>query len=330
MRRAVGLFLVMVAPLAFLSADDGSGRTAGLTLLRTMDARPTGLGQAFSGVNGGIDSLSINPAGAATLKDPALSATYVNGITDDNMGSLAYAHPFSKGSLFLGVTYFDAGTIDITPSGGGPTTTKRAQQDQVGMLGFALGKEFPLSVGVDAKFYKFQLAETANASGVAGDAGAVWRTPVEGLSLGGAIQNFGSDLQYEVEKEPLPQVARAGVAYQIDFQKFSHTNHIPYRAMMVTDVVKIKNQTTAFAGGLELTTDLSMMDRSGSATLRGGFNSGTNNFTAGVGFSLSDLVIDYSISLLQDSLGPLHRVTLGWRFLPARRTKDRFGLSPAP
>jgi hypothetical protein len=46
----------------------------------------------------------------------------------------------------------------------------------------------------------------------AADAGIVWRTPLSGLSLGSAIQNVGSDLKYEVEKEPLPQVARAGAA----------------------------------------------------------------------------------------------------------------------
>jgi hypothetical protein len=38
----------------------------------------------------------------------------------------------------------------------------------------------------------------------------------------------------------------------LDFQKLSALKRIPYRATIVTDAIKVKNQSTAFAGGLEL------------------------------------------------------------------------------
>ena len=48
-----------------------SGRTGGLTLLRSVAARPSALGEAYAGVSGDIDAMPINPASLATLPNPA-------------------------------------------------------------------------------------------------------------------------------------------------------------------------------------------------------------------------------------------------------------------
>jgi hypothetical protein len=315
-KRLMAAVVFLAAPIA-LFAESGQGLTAGLTLLKPLDARPMGLGRAFTGVNGGMDSLNSNPGGLGTLKDPALSATYVSGIVDDNFGSFAYAHPVAIGSLFASLSYFDGGKIDITPTGG-PTETKRAEQDEVGLVGLALGKTSPFSLGLAAKFYRFNLAEAASASGLAADAGVIWRTPIEGFSLGGALQNMGSDLKYEVESEPIPQTARAGAAYELNFENLSAFRRLPFRALLAADAIKVKNEDAGIAAGLELTTDTDLMDYVGTASLRGGYNSSGNVFSAGVGFRIGDLALDYALNVLHDSMGQVHRVTLGWRFLPAK------------
>lgn len=310
-RLMIALLVATGFCLAAHAADEG--RSGGITLLRGMGARPAGFGEAFAAVSGDIQSIGVNPAGLATITEPALSATYLNGIVDDSFGIVHYAHRLGFGSLFAGAAYFDGGDIELNLSGG-VQETRKAQQDQVGLVGFAVGADTPISFGATAKMYKFELAEEAKADGVAGDVGLVWRTPLKGFSIGGSFQNLGSDFKYETESESLPQASRAGAAYELDFQDFSKLKKIPYRALIVADAINVKDQDGAFAAGLELQADMEVSDYSGTAALRGGYNSGSESVSVGIGFRLANVFLDYVLNLLQDELDEVHRVTLGWKF----------------
>ncbi len=291
-----------------------AGLTSGEILRRTLPAKPAGFGEAYVGMSGDIDSIQFNPGAMARLEHPSISTTYQHGFVEDNFGSLEYAHPLPFGSVYMGGSYFDAGTIDINQSDG-TQGTRRAEQDMLGVIGVAVGKNFPVSAGINGKFFRSDLAETAQATGSALDAGVHWRTPVYGLGFGAAVQNVGSDLQYENAGDPLPRTFRFGISYVMDLQEMKVLKTFPYTFHVLVDGVNTKDEQTGVHAGLEVARRLAMFDTEGSAALRGGYRSDAKSGDVGIGFVIGNFSIDYAIHLIND-LDPSHRVTLGYRFLP--------------
>src|SRR5205823_1373523 len=153
---------------------------------------------------------------------------------------------------------------------------------------------------------------------VAVDGGVYWQTPLKGLTFGGSIQNVGSDLKYEVESEPLPQTVRGGGAYDFNLEDLNIFKRIPYHVLIAADGVKTKNQDSSVNSGLELRRDLVIMDQTGYAALRGGYESGPKRVSVGVGFLIGGFVLDYAFSFSKDNLDDINRVTIGWFFIPGK------------
>lgn len=287
---------------------------AGLTLLRAIGARPAGLGEAFTAVPGDLQGLGFNPAGLAKLSAPSITAAFNRGLDDDSYGHVAYGHSVSFGSIFMGGAYYDAGDIDLDINGVAQGTRK-AQQDMVGMAGLSIGRTSPVSFGLNAKFFKSELAEVATASALAVDGGILYQTSLEGLSLGAAVLNVGSDLKYEVESESLPQTARVGAAYDIDFQKFSRIKSVPYNLLLSVDGVKTKDEDSSVNSGFEIRRDLVIVEQGGYAALRGGYASGPKRGHIGVGFNVGNFLLDYAMGFSkEETLENINRVNIGWIF----------------
>ena len=309
-RRAALFAIALVFGAASAHAD--AARTAGLTLQRTTGARPAGMGEAFAGLADDANAYAYNPAGYGTLPDSQAMATYLRGIVKDQFGFLGYAHALPWGAVFAGASYFDAGTIDLNLSNG-LQDTRRAQQDVVAMVGAGVGRNGPLSAGVLVKGFRFELAEEATASGVAADAGLLWRTPLRGLSFGAAVQNAGPDIRYEAEDEPIPLTGRAGAAWSIDFDRFNRLRSVPYTLILAADAVSVRRDDTAARAGLELRRTVESPLGDGHAALRGGYAADREAITIGAGALMGTFSLDYAINLFDD-LDPAHRVTIGWVF----------------
>ncbi len=299
---------------ASLASAEYSGTTGGQTLQRLVPARPTALGEAFTAIGGDIDAITVNPAGVAKIPGKAISTTYQKAFADQSFGSLMYAHPISFGSLFVGGGYFDAGTIDINQTDG-TNERRRAQQDVVGMAGFALGRHTPFSLGVTGKFLRSELAEEATAEVAAFDAGLQWETPVNNLVLGAAAQNMGPDIEYEQEGDPLPSAFRGGISYDLDPAELGWVKDFPYQFLLTVDGIKTKDEDGGVLAGLEVTRLLEFLEKEGSAAIRGGYRSDRETVTAGIGFMVGNIAFDYAVAIIAD-LDELHRFTLSYRFLP--------------
>ena len=249
MRRAASVaVLLALAPARGFAASASNGAAV---LRLPMSARAAALGGALSAVDGGLDSLGVNPAGAAAPKRPELLTSFFTGIADDSFGFLGYAHPLKAGTAFAGFSYYDAGTVGIVNLDGSQQTVV-AERDYVGMAGWAMPLGFGLSVGALGKAYKFTLAQSASASGYAGDAGARWATPVKGLSLGAAVQNLGPNVKYEQSGDPLPLTARAGAAWTYETRppEGDRSVYSGTRLILTADAVKVRDEAyTAAAGG---------------------------------------------------------------------------------
>jgi hypothetical protein len=294
------------------SAAGQAGTTAGATLTRPLGSRAVAMAEAFTAVDGGMDSLSYNTAGLTGLKQPEFRADYTRGIVDDSFTFLGYGHKFKSVTAAAGLAYYDAGTINLNLSNG-TTGKRRVQQDWVGL--FAVGAELPggLSVGGAFKPYRFTLAQEATARGAAFDAGARWRTPVPGLAAGAALMNFGPPVKFESSGDPLPRAARAGLAYELMLPEAANEASAAFDRMTIAaDVLsRLGDRVTAVLG-----TELRMpFGDKMAVALRAGyhFNSDTNSVAAGIGVREGRFQFDYGLGV-QRALGSAHHVTVGARF----------------
>ena len=311
--KYIGAMLLLLISPSVLFAE--AGLTAGTLLSRTLDARAAGLGQALTADSGNIDDAFFNPAGLARLEHPEISATYQNGLLDDSIGGITYAHDTGYGSWFAGASALDAGTIDLNQSDG-TTGSRHAEQDVSTAFGMAFGRNGPLSTGLSVKYLRSQLADTANANAVAGDAGLYWKTPVPGFRLAAAIQNVGSDLKYEQETDSLPTAERLGASYLLDLEESVRTpDFLKCQYLFLLDGVKTKDDDATFNMGFEIRKRIDSDVTPGWAALRGGYISATKAVAIGIGFDLWNVSLDYAINIIND-LDNTHRFTLGYRFGP--------------
>jgi len=310
MRRALLAAALALAPAAALAASASNG---GVTLRRPLSSRAAGLGEAFAAVDGGADSVGSNPAGAAAAKRPELLTTFTSGVSDDAFGFFGYVHPTKRGAAIAGLAYYDAGTFNAVDANGGQTTVV-AQRDYVGTFGWALPLGGGLSVGALGKAYRFTLAQSASASGFAGDAGARWATPVPGLSLGASLQNLGPGVKFETASDPLPLTARAGAAWTIE--SLAAPGELTYyrgtRFLLTADVNKVRDEPGTGASGAEFTLD---MGDATEITLRGAYvySAGNGGPSFGVGLREGRFTGDYALLSKRD-LGSVQNISLGVRF----------------
>ena len=310
MTRLIAAALWLCATPSGAAAE--AGLTGAVTLSRPLGARAEAMGGAFSAVEGGLDSLTYNPAGLARLAEREARLDYTRGLVDDSFSFLGYAQRLAPVTLAAGAAYYDAGTINLNLSDG-TKGQRKVEQDWLGLLSAAVELPSGFTAGATAKYYRFSLAQTASASGMAFDAGARWAAPVRGLSVGAALQNAGSAVKFEQEGDPLPRAARAGLAYDIDLRAPDPSREASIgfdRFLLTADAVSVLKQPLVAAAGLEMQVPLGGADH---AALRLGyqFNS-PDSLTLGLGIREGRCIFDYALGLAR-ALGSAHHFSLGVR-----------------
>lgn len=303
-----------LAALAFLFALAAPAAAAGSpTLRRSLSARSAAMADAYSAVADGISSLGTNPAGLAAALRPQLDTTYTSGVLDDTFGFLGWAQPLPLGVAAAGLSYYDAGKVELHFTGG-RSETRSAQRDFVGHLAWGLTLPGGLSVGAAGKYYRFELAQEARAAGFAGDVGAQWKTPIKGLTFGAALQNAGPDVRFEVESDPLPLTARGGASWSWasaaakDVESYLTVT----RLLASAEAIKVRDEALIGALGSELAMDFGADT---SIALRAGWrlNADYANLTLGIGMREGRFTLDYTMAEKR-TLGQTHYAGLGVRF----------------
>ncbi|MEK7390048.1 MAG: PorV/PorQ family protein [Elusimicrobiota bacterium] len=301
--------------LAVSGPSWAAGITGATTLRRPLSTRASAMAEAYSAVPGGLTSLGTNPAGLASTARPSLDTLFMSGVIDDTFGFIGWAQPMKKSAAAAGLSYYDAGKIDIRVSGGA-TETRTAARDFVGHLAWALSLPANASAGATVKYYRFELAQEARASGFAFDLGTQWKTPVKGLALGGAIQNLGPNVKFEQESDPLPLTWRTGLSWSwmsVPVQEDSAQTYLSgTRFVACADAIKMRGEAVLAALGAELAMDFGPTT---SIALRGGMRLNTNagSMTLGLGLREGRYRLDYALGE-KSSLGHVHHAGLGVRF----------------
>jgi hypothetical protein len=290
-------------------------RTGGTTLLETMDARAAALGEAGSTLTGDLSGVAFNPALLTAMDGAQLETQFQVAPGDVRTGLVAYGRGGPRLGWSASVVYLDAGTIEIVPAAGAPST-KKAQQDLVGTFSAGAALAPWLRVGGTVKGLQSELVDEYTATVVAGDAGVLINLPFPGWRLGGSAQNVGPDLTYKNTGDPLPTFYRGGISYTYSSEGgepspsssmwYSEGRNSGRRIWVGADAVV--DRWGSVVGNLGVEWEHAQM-----ASLRFGGILDENNlgFTAGFGFLIKQWRLDYAIQLVED-ISDRHRVSVSY------------------
>ncbi|MBI1979727.1 MAG: PorV/PorQ family protein [Elusimicrobia bacterium] len=311
-KRSLTLVLTFLLCVDILNAFGRKtvGTTGAKFLRLGVNARAIAMGEAYTAVSDGSDSVYWNPAGLDRVEGNSISfmhASYLQTIAYD---FASYAKRIGDaGTLGVGVQYVNVGSIDETNEFG--VNVGQFQPSHMA-VSIGWGSRFTriiekggegFSWGIAGKFIRSRIIETAVAG--AADLGVGWH-PTEESALSVSVQNIGSNLKFKDESDPLPIVVKVGSSYRIR-----------QRLLLALDADFPRDNDPSGAFGLEYVKPIS-----GEMWLagRGGFNtttiteiSGLSSLSAGAGFGWRSYSIDFAWVPF-GNLGNTYRVSLSAKF----------------
>lgn len=312
----LGAALVLVVsfvPRAFAAP----GATGASFLKFTPSPRATGMGESHVSVVGDAYSTYWNPAGLAAVAVPELAATYNSSFEDVETQYVAAAWPLESGStLGFGFT-----RLAVSPFQGYDSIGVRTKM--VDSSAFSAGLSYGrviykdeiarplLSAGAGLKYIGARL-DNVSAGAFAADFGAVYtirpasywlkNIPAQEFRIALAARNIGTGLKYDKDSTPLPASVSLGASWQ------GHPRGDSSLIVSLDNIVQ-KGDGYFLALGTEFTAFQLL-------SLRAGFRTGQDigsGIRAGVGFHISSIDLDYSMSPFGD-LGNMHKFGLSMKF----------------
>jgi hypothetical protein len=330
---------IMTAGLLCVSASYAQkvGSTS-MQFLKVMpSARATALGEAYAVWATGAEAIFWNPAGLARLDNMEFSTTYVDWLFDAQQGALSYALAIRGfGAIGVQVQYVDFGKFEETTNErpyisdpDNPGLTGRTFSPFSYLIGISYARDLTdkFSVGLGMKYAHESLFDgrklTAQvrqgvleevdtwANGLLFDFGIRYNTGYRSIHIGSAVQNFGADVKYAKESNPVPLLFRFGIGADVIgpdglLRPGSEAN----RLSMAFDIFHPNDYAQQMHAGVEY-------EFAASFALRGGykFNYDYDGLTLGAGvkhaFEGVRLSADYSYGAMGTYLGNVQRFSLG-------------------
>jgi hypothetical protein len=299
-------------------------------------ARGTAMGDAYSVIASGAEAVYWNPSGVALARGNEFSSTYIDWIFDAQQGTLSYATTIGDiGAIGLQVQYVDYGEFEETSN----DLPYIKNPDEPGMTGqtfhpfsYLVGATYArsltdrFSVGLTAKYaheslFNGQSVLAQVSQGVyenvqtwAGvmlfDFGVRYDAGFHTVQLAAAVQNFGSNVTYAKESNPVPLLFRFGIAGDLLGKDALLVEREGQRLTVAFDLFQPNDYAQQAHLGLEY-------EFADAFALRAGykFNYDNESFTFGVGFKQTlgstRFSLDYSYGSVGTLLGAVQRITLG-------------------
>ena len=295
--------LVLLTPLSAWAG--GAGTTSAQFLKMGVGARSLGMAGAYVAVADDAHALYWNPAGAAQAERPQIASSYNILYQDTSQGYLSYIHPTSVGVWGLGLNYLQVADIEKRAGDTAAADSTFSSKDSAYSVSYTRPRVWKdLSLGFTLKALQLKL-DTKSASAFAVDLGAHYRREDSPLSLGVSVLNLGSSVKYDTVSDPLPLGVKVGAAYRF------FNNRLLAAAGADSWVQEGINSAQL---GVEWRPVSLFALRTGyqyapSRTELGG----TVGFSAGVGFHVRKLDIDYAYVPFGD-LGDTNRLSLSFTF----------------
>ncbi|MCU0452611.1 MAG: type IX secretion system protein PorQ [Bacteroidetes bacterium] len=287
-------------------------------LRHDIPARTAALGGAFLAMQDDPNLLFVNPAGLATVSSRQVSIGYLDHLLDISAGSIAFATEWDGiGPVAIGAQFYHYGSFDRTDALLNTSGTFSAV-DLALSAGLAHEVAPNLSVGGALTFIHASIADYRS-TGVAVDAGVLYRIPEERLAIGASILHAGAQLStFNGVREDLPLDVRVGVS--------KRPEHLPVFLnlnlhRLQEDAESIGERFQRFSAGAEFELSPSLRLRLGynnqlRKELRLGSSAGLAGFSGGFGVTVAGYLVDYAFNSY-GSIGGLHRISVALR-LPSQ------------
>ncbi len=296
--------LAMLMTLALVAVDPAAG-TAGFDFLRiTPTAREAALGGTGIGSGDGPMSFWFSPAHARATGQRA-QVSYAGHVAGIHAGALAYNRPVGNDfGLGLGVAFTTSGTMKRTNEFGEQLGTFGASFTALNVSGaLDLGGDISAGAALQGLYGSI---DTFFSIGLALNAGAVIRLPLDGLSAGVSVRNAGYELKpYRSSRDPLPLDIGAGLSFR------------PSRSLaLAADVHKPIDNRVNFGLGIEGWIGEHLALRGGYSSLgidlqTGGSTDILAGICAGLGVNYQGFQLDYGFTPMLP-VGIAHRVSLAF------------------
>lgn len=332
------IILALMSAAIFSSALSQKVATTSMQFLKVMPcARATAMGDAYSALATGAEAIFWNPSGLALAENHQITSTYINWIFDSHQGALGYAMPLPDiGVLGFQIQYIDYGSFDEAvlyrpyikelPEPGLTGRSFRPFSYLVGVT-YARNLTDKFSTGLTVKYAHESLFDQSSvriidaANGIDqtvdtyGDAilfdfGIRYNTGFRSVQVAAAVQNFGPEIKYAIQKNSAPLLFRVGACADLAGPDGLLQMMEDHRLGVAFDLF----QPNDYDQQAHLGTEYEFMK---AFALRAGykFNYDSEGFTAGAGFKHGvDKVkfsVDYGYGSVGTYLGSAHRITLG-------------------
>ena len=313
--------LALPCCLAPAFAGSARGTSAFQFLQLGVGARPSAMGEVFAGVADDVNAVYWNPAGLSGIKRGELSMTHALWFEDISYSNFVYGRPALGGSIGAGFNILNSGTIQKADYLGNRLTESYSAADMMGLVSYARPWG-SLSLGANLKYITSRI-DSQSAQSFAADLGALYsgfRPWGRKLSVGLAVQNFGTKAKYAAEEYPLPLTIRAGGSLAL------------FKNLLLASDLTYTEEDINLHAGAEYTRAFGAFI----LAVRGGYKGDTvkelgalSGLTAGLGVGWSDYQLDYAWNSFTD-LGITHRISLGIKFAAPAAKAEPPATTPVP
>ncbi len=194
----------------------GAGTTAAQFLRQDLTARGFSMGGVYLPLANDAGAAYVNPAalGHMTGHNVALSAWKgLDALSRYNFAGIVL-NAGKVGAFGINYLSYNSGSEEMYDLNGGLSEIV-LQKDYAASAGWGRNLGEHLFFGGQVKSVNSKLAETYSASAVTFDAGAMFKSLDDNLTIGAGVDNLSGRLKYLEEADPLPRIVRGEIGYRV-------------------------------------------------------------------------------------------------------------------
>lgn len=174
--------------------------TASLQFLKLgIDARATGMGEAYTAISDDISSVYWNPAGLAKKMDNQFMFSHTKYVAGISHEFVAASRSLDWGNVAVFLNYLHMDDMKVTTEDEFDWTGEYfTSYDLAAGVTYANAFTDKFNFGVSAKYITEKIEEYS-VSTMSVDLGSTYNTGWNNLTIGMSLRNFGPDIKYEVD-----------------------------------------------------------------------------------------------------------------------------------